>query len=222
MSWNGRLPKARMTGLTFIRFGNIIVNARKVSKMSKWQLGFMLLLTAISATTSAIDFETFRKTTNNQNVLQGHFVQQKMMAGFPKPLTSNGVFTYHPQKGIDWETTAPLPSRMQLTTQAITLQNQFGQQALTSQTHPVIGVIGTLMMSLFSADMTILKEHFEVTIHNRSNDWSLTLKPKSQIVLTLFQSMQIDGNQYPETIKMIEKTGDETHIRFDRVTSRLP
>ena len=180
---------------------------------------FAVALFSLTSIAYAVDFNTFTANMRQHAVLGGDFVQEKTIAGFPKPLISNGRFTFFAGQGIEWNTLAPLASKTWLTSKAITIENQFGQQSITNQTHPMIGVIGSLMMSLFTADMTVLNQHFVTTLDSAPNGWRLGLVPQSSMAKTLFDSLTISGSDYPQTIHIVEKTGDLTLIRFKAVSA---
>lgn len=185
--------------------------------MTKLRLTALVLLGCLSSLAQAIDFETFSQQMREKTHLTGQFVQEKHITGFPKPLISNGHFQFVLKDGIEWTTERPLSSKTRLTPSAITVENQFGRQSITNQTHPLIGVIGTLMMSLFSADTQVFNQHFICSAQKKKNGWELALTPQSDVAKTLFQSMNVLGDRYPETITIIEKSGDHTVIRFQNV-----
>ena len=186
--------------------------------MSKLRCFLTFWLCSLTFIAQAVDFETFTTNMRQHDLLGGQFVQEKTIQGFPKPLISKGQFTFWQKHGIEWSTVAPLASKTWITANAIKTQNQFGGQSISSQTHPMIGVIGSLMMSVFTADMSVLNEHFTSQLTSSSKGWQLDLTPRHDLALKLFKKLTIIGSDFPQTLTIDEKNGDRTLIRFQSVT----
>lgn len=65
-----------------------------------------------SAEALAFDLQTLSKSLGSAQLTTGHFVQERELTGFPKPMRTEGVYFLDLKKGIVWETLKPFANTM--------------------------------------------------------------------------------------------------------------
>jgi hypothetical protein len=146
-------------------------------------------------------------------VQRGRFEQDKQLAGFAKPLRSQGEYLLVRGKGLIWRTTAPFASQLVLTRDRIAGN---GGLQLDAGKEPGIRVVTGLMLSLLDGDLGALQQAFEVQASLQGNKaWRASLKPKAAALAQLFSRIELEGDRQVRRIVMTEAQGDVTTLRFD-------
>jgi hypothetical protein len=149
-------------------------------------------------------------------VQRGAFQQDKQLAGFAKPLKSQGDYLLVRGKGLIWRTTAPFASQLVLTRDRI---SGGGGLQLDASKEPGIRVVTQLMLSLLDGDLGALQQAFEVQASLAGDKaWRATLKPKASALAQLFSRIELEGDRQLRRIVMTEAQGDTTTLRFDEQT----
>ncbi|WP_082533084.1 outer membrane lipoprotein carrier protein LolA [Pelomonas sp. Root1237] len=146
-------------------------------------------------------------------VQRGGFQQDKQLAGFAKPLKSQGDYLLVRGKGLIWRTTAPFASQLVLTRDRIA---GGGGLQLDASKEPGIRVVTQLMLSLLDGDLGALQQAFEVQASlGGDKAWRAALRPKAAALAQLFSRIELEGDRQLRRIVMTEAQGDTTTLRFD-------
>ncbi len=176
-----------------------------------------LLLAALPLPALADTVAQIQQRLVSAPVQRGRFEQDKTLAGFAKPLKSQGDYLLVRGKGLIWRTTAPFASQLVLTRDRIA---GAGGLQLDASKEPGIRVVTGLMLSLLDGDLGALQQAFDVQASvqgSSSNDraWRASLKPKAAALAQLFSRIELEGDRQLRRIVMTEAQGDTTTLRFD-------
>lgn len=172
-----------------------------------------LLLSAIPLPVLADTIAQVQQRLVSAPVQRGAFQQDKQLAGFAKPLKSQGDYLLVRGKGLIWRTTAPFASQLVLTRDRIA--GGAGMQ-LDASKEPGIRVVTQLMLSLLDGDLGALQQAFEVQASLVGDKgWRAALKPKAAALAQLFSRIELEGDRELRRIVMTEAQGDTTTLRFD-------
>jgi len=176
-----------------------------------------LLLAALPLPVLADTIAQVQQRLVSTPVQRGAFQQDKLLAGFAKPLKSQGDYLLVRGKGLIWRTTSPFASQLVLTRDRIA---GGGGLQLDASKEPGIRVVTQLMLSLLDGDLSALQQAFEVQVSlvgSPSNDraWRAALKPKAAALAQLFSRIELEGDRQLRRIVMTEAQGDTTTLRFD-------
>ncbi|HEY8099942.1 MAG TPA: outer membrane lipoprotein carrier protein LolA [Burkholderiaceae bacterium] len=153
-----------------------------------------------------------------QKVLCGRFDQSKTLAGFKKPLASNGRFCVVTGKGVLWRTLQPFPSTLKLTREEIVhMQGDRVSMRLDAKQEPTVRMINSVLFSLLAGDLAQLETLFEVdgTVHD--NNWNVALKAREPALAKAIGSITLEGGAYVKNITITEAGGDRTSIIFSAI-----
>ena len=170
-----------------------------------------------SAETLAFDLQTLSKSLGSAQLTTGHFVQERELTGFPKPMRTEGVYFLDLKKGIVWETLKPFANTMIFSEKGIKSVNKHGTQVISAQDIPYLKTVNALMLALFSAQAERLNKDFDIHLKGSSAHWIMRLVPKKTSALaTVFKTMEITGAASPESIKMVNRQNETTRLQLSK------
>lgn len=155
-------------------------------------------------------------------LLRGHFVQQKSVKGFKKPLISGGNFTIWRGHGLIWHTQTPFDSTLELRRDRLSVNRADGRSGyqLDSEHEPGLRAVNELIFALFSGDVAMLQKHFILQGNLSGNqDWALALMPQNSGLMQVFRRIELSGDRYVRQVRLEESSGDSTLIRFDQIAT---
>ena len=161
-------------------------------------------------------FKPFPKV-GQRALTTGHFVQERELTGFPKPMRTEGVYFLDLKKGIVWETLKPFANTMIFSEKGIKSVNKHGTQVISAQDIPYLKTVNALMLALFSAQTERLDKDFDIHLKGSSAHWTMTLVPKKTSALAnVFKTMEITGAASPQSIIMLNRQNETTHLQLSK------
>lgn len=181
----------------------------------KGSLVAALAALVFGAETLAFDLQALSKSLASAQLTTGHFVQERELTGFPKPMRTEGVYFLDLKKGIVWETLKPFANTLIFSEKGIKRINKHGAQVISAQDIPYLKTVNALMLSLFSAQTESLNKDFDILLEGSSARWSMTLVPKKTSALaSVFNSLEITGAASPQSIKMVNRQNETTRLQL--------
>jgi len=176
---------------------------------------FALGLMSSTSLLAAVPVAKIQDMLAKQKVLCGRFDQSKTLAGFKKPLASNGRFCVVTGKGVLWRTLQPFPNTLRLTRDEIVhMQGDRVSMRLDAKQEPTVRMINSVLFSLLAGDLAQLETLFEVDGNIRDNAWNVALKAREPALAKAIGSITLDGGAYVKNITITEANGDRTNIVF--------
>lgn len=149
-------------------------------------------------------------------VLRGHFTQDRELAGFAKPLRSEGSFVLAPGRGLIWRGEKPFANITIITSDGV-LQIANGQEAMRLPASRVPGLshLYEVLGAAVSGNIKPLQQTFVVTQSAAGAGWRVVLKPlhAENPAMSQLKSITMEGDRYVESVE-VEKSGGDT----DRIT----
>ncbi|MDP2698560.1 outer membrane lipoprotein carrier protein LolA [Thalassospira sp.] len=146
--------------------------------------------------------------------LQGQFSMDRHLAGFDKPLTSEGEFTLSPATGLIWHTITPFPGMTVLDDHGITRiddQNNRENLAGGDQFRPFIELISAVL----AGNWDPLRERFDIVQQTaKGNDpWQIVLTPKGgSPIAGQISKITATGTQFVDVVQIAKPSGDRDAI----------
>ena len=151
------------------------------------------------------------------NVFSGDFEQQKKLPMFANAFVSNGRFLSVRDHGLIWETKTPAPSTLVMTPGQVSQQMNGRKQVFQASGTGYDG-LGILLPALLDGDIEALESYFSVTINGSASEWAFSLKPKSNELSAIIESVSVAGGDGQlQEITMTGPEGDLTRILFQSV-----
>ena len=148
-------------------------------------------------------------------LLRGRFEQDKEIAGFSKPLRSQGQFVLARGRGVIWQTEHPFPSRLTVTAKRLRARSGDSVRELDADSEPALRAINALLFDVLAGNVTQLQDRFKVDVAQiDEHGWHLRLLPKAGMFAQVFTAIELDGDRSIERIALDEAIGDHSEIRF--------
>ncbi len=140
----------------------------------------------------------------------GLFQQSQYIRVLKKPLVSNGRFLFSPSGALQWNVEYPLTSEL--------LVDPTGQIFLNGKSqarkHPIVLYFAKLMSALIGGDFSKLSTEFSISGECSDHVWQLTLEPKSNILVKIFEKITVWGSVRVSKIALLQTDGDRVVLEF--------
>lgn len=159
-----------------------------------------------------------------QQTLHGHFVETRRLAGFERPLRSEGNFVLAPGKGLIWRSETPFKNVIVITNDGI-LQLIDGKESmrLSSSRLPGLNHLYEVLGAAVSGDTEPLEKAFAVKKTSDGVRWRLELAPlhPDSPAMAQMKSIVVQGHRYVEEVDIDKGGGDSDQLVFsdEAVTS---
>jgi hypothetical protein len=149
--------------------------------------------------------------------LRGHFVQDRQLAGFMRPLRSEGSFVLVPGTGLIWSGQKPFSNVTVITSNGI-LQLANGQVAMRLQASRIPGLshLYEVLGAAVSGDIEPLRRTFTVMQSGSPAQWRLVLTPlhSENPAMAQLKSLTLTGGRFVDAIEIDKGGGDVDRITF--------
>ena len=171
-----------------------------------------LLALLISPFVSALTLDDLQQRFTEQPVIRAHFDQTRTIKDLPQPLRSQGQMLI--ARGLLWDQTSPFPMQLLLDDKRmVQVINGQPPQIITAENNPQMFQFNHLLRALFQADRKVLEQNFRVEFADKGEGrWTLRLTPTTTPLDKIFNTIDLAGKTYLESIQLNDKQGDRTDI----------
>ncbi|HAX4614414.1 TPA: outer membrane lipoprotein carrier protein LolA [Escherichia coli] len=173
-----------------------------------------LLALLISPFVSALNQDDLQQRFTEQPVIRAHFDQTRTIKDLPQPLRSQGQMLIARDQGLLWDQTSPFPMQLLLDDKRmVQVINGQPPQIITAENNPQMFQFNHLLRALFQADRKVLEQNFRVEFADKGEGrWTLRLTPTTTPLDKIFNTIDLAGQTYLESIQLNDKQGDRTDI----------
>ncbi|EFD8894957.1 outer membrane lipoprotein carrier protein LolA [Escherichia coli] len=173
-----------------------------------------LLALLISPFVSALTLDDLQQRFTEQPVIRAHFDQTRKIKDLPQPLRSQGQMLIARDQGLLWDQTSPFPMQLLLDDKRmVQVINGQPPQIITAENNPQMFQFNHLLRALFQADRKVLEQNFRVEFADKGEGrWTLRLTPTTTPLDKIFNTIDLAGKTYLESIQLNDKQGDRTDI----------
>ncbi|ELO7653771.1 outer membrane lipoprotein carrier protein LolA [Escherichia coli] len=173
-----------------------------------------LLALLISPFVSALNLDDLQQRFTEQPVIRAHFDQIRTIKDLPQPLRSQGQMLIARDQGLLWDQTSPFPMQLLLDDKRmVQVINGQPPQIITAENNPQMFQFNHLLRALFQADRKVLEQNFRVEFADKGEGrWTLRLTPTTTPLDKIFNTIDLAGQTYLESIQLNDKQGDRTDI----------
>ncbi|EHL6582289.1 outer membrane lipoprotein carrier protein LolA [Escherichia coli] len=173
-----------------------------------------LLALLISPFVSALTRDDLQQRFTEQPVIRAHFDQTRTIKDLPQPLRSQGQMLIARDQGLLWDQTSPFPMQLLLDDKRmVQVINGQPPQIITAENNPQMFQFNHLLRALFQADRKVLEQNFRVEFADKGEGrWTLRLTRTTTPLDKIFNTIDLAGQTYLESIQLNDKQGDRTDI----------
>lgn len=182
-------------------------------------LGALALL-GLSSLANAFDLQQLSEQLAKPDVIHGQFIQEKHLRALPQPLISKGSFVLAKNHGLLWLLKTPLQQDYRISAKGIARRDATGWQLLPNKSAGAEQ--NRLFLAVLQGDSSGLQRDFELALSGDSQQWRLTLTPRSVLLKQVFNQINISGGTLVNTIELLETQGDSTVLRMQDSTAGQP
>ena len=151
------------------------------------------------------------QTIATGQVLRGHFVQDRQLKGFARPLRSEGSFVLVPGRGLIWRSEKPFSGTTVITSNGI-LQMSNGQEAmrLPASQLPGLSHLYEVLGAAVSGNIAPLQQSFSVIQSGDDAHWRITLTPlrPENPAMVQLKAVVLSGGHFVDAVE-VDRTGDD-------------
>jgi hypothetical protein len=158
------------------------------------------------------------------DILRGHFVEQRNLKGFNKPMKTTGHFVVAPADGLIWSMDQPFPTSTVITPAGLVqLVGSAKIMSMSSQKIPFTLHLYDMLAGALAGNWAPLSEDFKVTESGDVRHWKFVLEPINDNPGMPYSSITITGSRYVETALLTKADGDSDSFTFtDQTVGATP
>lgn len=168
------------------------------------------------------EFLKVRDTLAGAAVVRSGFKQKKSIAVLKRPIVSSGNYIFSKNQGLYWNIGAPINTAYVLTPDyMIERQKGFESKIITPDEQPSLFGLTEVFEAIFVGDLDRLSKDFKIHFMGSSKSWTIGLVPQKGLLKKMFNRVLLKGDTTVTEVKLFEKNGDSTHLKF-LDTTRTP
>jgi hypothetical protein len=152
-------------------------------------------------------------------VLRGEFEQRKTLKGFKNQIVSRGDFLVSRERGVIWRTREPFASSLTVTKDRLVTRGADGAvtSRITVRDEPGMQMVNEMLFALVSADLRVLSQRFRIEGDTQGKEaWHLVLTPREAALSQAIARIELEGDRYLRSVRLLEGQGDASVIRFSQ------
>ena len=170
--------------------------------------------------TSNLDFQAVEKQLTKDTNISGKFIQIRQIAGLNSSLKSSGTFKLTNDGSLLWQQQQPIKTTMQMSKNKLTqtiMDNP--PTVLTRDDQPIVFTFTSVFMSVFKGDTKTISEFFNINFEGNTQNWTITLTPKSSPLNKAIKEITLKGNRYITNIDVADTQDNIIKIQLFDITT---
>jgi len=180
------------------------------------RLYLILLVAFFPSIVAAADMDVGQVIVGTDDVLRGHFIEERHLKGFNGRMSSEGHFVVAPKHGLIWGLEKPFPTTTIITPAGLVQSiNGVNVMHLPSQKIPFMLHLYDTLGGALTGNWEALQADFLVTRSGDAKSWQVTLVPRQTDNPAMpFASISISGHRFVENVAMLKPDGDSDTLTF--------
>ncbi|MBW0449066.1 outer membrane lipoprotein carrier protein LolA [bacterium M00.F.Ca.ET.228.01.1.1] len=150
--------------------------------------------------------------------VRAQFTQTQTLAAMKQPLISTGSLLFLRERGVIWQIATPYKATYVITDAGVAELDARGQRVTTRGAHGTRGVaqVSKMMRAMLGGDLSALYSQFDVQAEGSAGNWRMRLTPNQPQVAQSIKSIQMNGGDYLQNLRIALANGDTTQLEFSR------
>lgn len=147
--------------------------------------------------------------------IHGTFKQTKFVKEMNVTLNSSGEFSLDKSNGLAWKQTEPFEYTFKVNKDRIELVSKGSKpEIITKESQPLMFGFSQTFLSMFSGDMTTLKEKFEAKESGTKEKWKFDFIPRDEMARKAIKGIQVAGGKVIDLIRVEDAQGNAMSVTF--------
>jgi len=169
--------------------------------------------------------EKIDQAASTMSSLQCDFTQVKTMKMLSKKMTSEGVMYFKRSNKLRWEFKSPYTYTFVMNGDKVNMKSSKSSQNIDVKRNKIFGQITDIIISCITGDGLRNDSYFNLEMYQLNDSYFVRLYPKKKELKQIYKVVELFFN--PEltmvsSVRMEEKTGDETLIRMNNTKINAP
>ena len=179
---------------------------------------FVALWITAGSAQSALTLEQVLAPLTQSPAVRAPFVEERHLALLSEPVVVRGELAFQPPDRLEKLVTSPEPEKLVLDGDEMAIESaRLGSRRMNIRLYPAVNALMTGLRATLSGNAAELREVFFVSVDGTEEDWSLTLRPRSQPVLEVVEFVRISGSRnLVNRTEIVDRNGDRTVTRLLR------
>lgn len=180
-------------------------------------LSVIIIAVGVMPVRGAVAADIATQTVSIGQSLRGRFVQERYLAGFSKPLRSEGTFVLVPGTGLIWRGEKPFANTTILSPDGILqIANHREAMRISGARVPGLRHLYETLGAAVSGDIKPLKQTFNVIQQSSGAGWKITLVPLNpdNPAMAQLKSLVLAGARFVDSVEIDKGGGDRDLITF--------
>ncbi len=175
----------------------------------------LFLFCNINVKANADAMTDIRARLQAHDLVRADFVQTRTMKDLERPLVSRGRLVVWGPGGVIWQTEQPFRATYVLRDDStIEIAADGARTVRSARDDRGAARIGRVLRAVLKGDAKALEEWFEAEPRVSGGRWSLALSPRQGPMAFFVKSVQLSGGEFVDSVRIVEETGDATHMQF--------
>lgn len=179
-----------------------------------------ILLASVYSFAQELTFRSVCDGLAKNRTTKGEFIQEKTIGKTGRVLKSKGKFIFC-REGILWSTEKPFPSTLVVGQDYMVRVSSDGtRKTMDAKDNDVFKSISSSMMGVFSNDVAILENEFDVVFTTDENNvWTAVLEPKDSTAAIFMKQLILKGrssggHSEMDSVELNEAKGNKVLYAF--------
>jgi len=143
------------------------------------------------------------------------FTQSREIAGFNRPLKSEGTLLFVRDRGVIWSTHEPVETVVVILPGKIYQEIKGERDTLPSSAQPFMRTVSDMLLALYGGDIAKLKDIFTISVVDHGESSShLRLMPKQFSLRQAVRHIDLFGDSAIEEVRITESEGNINALIF--------
>lgn len=169
--------------------------------------------------------EKIDKAASAMKSMQCDFTQTKRMKLLKREMKSTGVMYFKQPDKLRWQYTAPYDYTFIMNGDKVHIKSTKSTQDINVQGNKIFRQITNIILNTVTGGGLKSASDFTVEVYKSEKGYFAKLYPKKKEVKQVYQLIEIYFNPaltMVSSVKMIEKTGDETLVNLNNLKANAP
>lgn len=165
------------------------------------------------------------KAASATKSMQCDFTQTKRMKLLKREMKSTGVMYFKQPDKLRWQYTSPYDYTFIMNGDKVRIKSAKSTQDINVQGNKIFRQITNIILNTVTGGGLKSASDFMVEVYQSENGYFAKLYPKKKEVKQVYQLIEIYFNPtltMVSSVKMIEKTGDETLVNLNNLKANAP
>jgi hypothetical protein len=147
--------------------------------------------------------------------VRADFTQSRENPALDKPQLSKGQLVFVTGRGMLWQVSQPYKETLALTGARTTRIDEQGNPLVVRHGDRGVAQVSAMLQSMLAGQPDEALRQFNVESRGTTAQWTLRFTPRQERMARVLQAIELNGDQYLQSIRVTMQNGESTLIRLE-------